>query len=327
MSPGPQKRPKPNVNLQSLASTDRQVLERAATLLNKSLAQLLEGPVEESPSDSTAHGLPTPQMPRSQVTGAAGIFPTHPHGWLAGPQYEQLGDSLPGAYSTLPGQSRRGPLAELDPFGAQPWQDLDMISAASARASNLRHSLAPNTTPSLQQMHMSEHQVLGRQQSGWSQPGALSGPSAGTQVHVHAETNEVYGADSDESSDVSDHDGNLLDTQPWETVQITSVSTALANADSSDSDFLWLEGPDASAEDQQTAQPDALANCTQLARTERSAKERELTKQQSRRPFLNETLRNETSNTRKLKACVRCRMQKIRVSGVMSAASHCAHCQ
>ena len=45
-----------------------------------------------------------------------------------------------------------------------------------------------------------------------------------------------------------------------------------------------------------------------------NAKEFSAQKPQRRGPFLDQQLREETSSTRKLKACVRCRMQKIRVS-------------
>jgi len=44
-------------------------------------------------------------------------------------------------------------------------------------------------------------------------------------------------------------------------------------------------------------------------------------KPQRRGPFLNQQLRKQTSSTRKLKACVRCRMQKIRVRDYQKSAS------
>jgi hypothetical protein len=111
----------------------------------------------------------------------------------------------------------------------------------------------------------------------------------------------IYAPDSDESSEISESETNLLDTQPWESVQITSVS-AVEASDSTDADFLWLENIEENDEDS-----------SQVTRINKTSNRRESTGQQSRGPFTNQILRNETSATRKLKACVRCRMQKIRV--------------
>jgi hypothetical protein len=59
----------------------------------------------------------------------------------------------------------------------------------------------------------------------------------------------------------------------------------------------------------------------QWVSTDASGRELELQRPQRRGPFQDQHLRYETSNTRKLKACVRCRMQKIRVSAQKLSAS------
>jgi hypothetical protein len=132
----------------------------------------------------------------------------------------------------------------------------------------------------------------------------------------------VYSIDSDESSQSSEADTNLLDEQPWENVQMASVRAMGASSDSTEADFLWLQN--------QEEDDESLTKSSQMVRTNNSSRERESPNQQSRRPFPNEVLRNETSNTRKLKACVRCRMQKIRVIGSLYShdmcASNCRQC-
>jgi len=205
------------------------------------------------------------------------------------------------------------------------WQDIDITSAGSARSPLLRQDSLPSATPSLQHMPMGEHRIFEAQQSGWTQSNAMSRPVPNGQINGSAEANEAYAVDSDVSSEVSEPNTNLLDTQSWENVQIASISTVPTTVDG---DFLLLENSDVRAEDQQTPQADASNGCTQFIRTSGSSKDRESPNQHSRRPFLDQNLRNETSNTRKLKACVRCRMQKIRcVIDENDPSGECKTCQ
>jgi hypothetical protein len=310
MSPAPVKRAKQNINIQSLSIEDQQALERTAALLKKSVSQLLGDPSEDSSHAHASYGTPTLSTPITQDSSAAGTLSESSQVWFTGPQFTQLGEAQPTAYSASVGQRGRMNTTEFDPFGTELWQDIDITSTGSVRSPVSRQDLLPSATPSLQHMPTGEHQIFGAQQSGWTQSNAMSRPVPGGQIDSSVEANELYAIDSDESSEVSEPNTNLLDTQPWENVQIASVNTVPTTVDG---DFLLLENSDVRAEDQQTPQADASNGCTQFIRTSGSSKDRESPNQHSRRPFLDQNLRNETSNTRKLKACVRCRMQKIRV--------------
>jgi hypothetical protein len=185
-------------------------------------------------------------------------------------------------------------MTELNNFGVDSWQDVDnMLSPASSRT-------LPNAAPNFQTNHMN-NDIFGGHHSQWPQQSIQPGSSFTGRLNCAAEMKNRYAPDSDESSEISEPDTNLLDTQPWESVQISSVS-AVEASDSTDADFLWLENND-----------ELDDTFIQVTRTSNASNRRELTGQQSRRPFMNQILRNETSITRKLKACVRCRMQKIRV--------------
>jgi len=223
-------------------------------------------------------------------------FSVNPPTWSTGPQFSQPGNAPPSVYSL--GQDMHGTSSEPSAFGTDSWQDKNsMISPASFRA-------MPNPTPSFQHLQTNNHHMHGAHQPDWTQAGIVYGPGYSGGNNGNAETDTaIYAADSDESSEMSEqNDNHHLDGQPWESVQMTSVS-ALEPFDSTDADFLWLD--DADEHDEAS---------TQLVRIEKNSNGREFTTQQSRRPFINQALRDETSNTRKLKACVRCRMQKIRVS-------------
>jgi hypothetical protein len=187
---------------------------------------------------------------------------------------------------------------ELSDFGADSWQDVNNgFAPAGSRT-------MPNTTQPLQHMQSDEHQMFGAHHSDWTHSGVVygQGEARADEGNVEADA-AVYALDSDESSDMSErNDSNQLGGQLWESVQLTSV-TSFGSSDSTDADFLWLENADENGE-----------ASAQQVRTDKNLKGRDSTGQQSRRPFTNQALRDETSSTRKLKACVRCRMQKIRVS-------------
>ncbi|KAF2092916.1 hypothetical protein NA57DRAFT_49246 [Rhizodiscina lignyota] len=121
-----------------------------------------------------------------------------------------------------------------------------------------------------------------------------------------------FGEDSDRSSEASDRNADVVDSQPWESGQIPSVEPLGTSVDSSGSEFIWIEDSETTNIAQHPIEPNISNGSTQLVRADRSSRSAVSTQQKNRGKFQDQTLRTETSRTRKLKACVRCRMQKIR---------------
>jgi hypothetical protein len=138
----------------------------------------------------------------------------------------------------------------------------------------------------------------------------LPGPYLGGRTEV----NELFDPSPETSSEGSENENNLLDAQQWENVSLAPVDQFATSAGSNGSDYIWIEESEESQAVQPKAQVDALnAVASQWIQDDNNPKARGSTRQKSRRPFQDQHLRTETSNTRKLKACVRCRMQKVRV--------------
>ena len=280
MKQGSVKRAKPNVNIQNLPSSDRELLERAAALLNKSVSQLLDGA-------TTEERLPYPQgnleslFPLShQMPTATHAPPAHSQAWLPGAQLPNTKGSSSSSHRNHSAQARRGTITELEGFDAEPWQNVDMMPNGSAH-------------------------VVEVQQPNWNALATVGGPASGG---IHGPL-DPSGEDSDMSSESSDHETHMHDMQPWEEVQIAGLEPIPTLPAPSGFDTFWLA-------DSETIQVDIPNGSAQLLEAGGIPNALVSTHQhqKGRRPFQNETLRTETSNTRKLKACVRCRMQKIRVS-------------
>jgi hypothetical protein len=281
----------PSVNLQSLPLTDQQILHRAAALLNKSVAELLQDPAEGSsqsyPSDISQY-ISTAD---SQQWMTPDAHPTNI--WLPGPHFQQLAQPQSGPYIVQAAQSSDG-------------RDMQPASTRSTGRFTRQETLS-SATPPLHLNNCGEYQALEAQQSDIVQNRFFPVHPFGSQ-NSNFGVNEAASMESD-SPEVSDNEKeeNTIDSQPWENVQINSVDQLISTDDAPDSDYHWLD-------DSEVNQAEDLRYASQPARIESRSKDGENAKSKGRKPFQDKALRAETSNTRKLKACVRCRMQKIRVN-------------
>jgi hypothetical protein len=301
MAPPPPKRGKTNIDIQALASTDRQVLERAAVLLNKSLSQLLEASTEQVPQPYIAGATPPIPVPRPQ--GLPDIGPlANPQFWPPSSRYIRPDESQvvsPLTSPTQPGQGRQSTITELGTLSLEAWQDAGVMSNRISANFSLPTGQLVSGTSGFQQLTMGECE-----------------PTSETQLEPFlggsTEVNELFNSES--SSEASEHENNLLDAQAWENVSLAPVDQFATSADSGGSDYIWIEECEESQAVQPRPQVDALnVVASQWIQGTSNPKAGGSSRQKSRGPFQDQHLRNETSNTRKLKACVRCRMQKVRV--------------
>jgi hypothetical protein len=103
----------------------------------------------------------------------------------------------------------------------------------------------------------------------------------------------------------------------WEKLDIPQVSGSggqvISSATMTQSDWTLLEKPHDNFE-KTFLLDNSDSKSIKWVSEDSNLKELPSQKPQRRGPFMDQQLREETSSTRKLKACVRCRMQKIRVS-------------
>jgi len=310
MAPPPSKRGKPNIDIHTLSSSDRQALERTAALLNKSVSQLLEAPVEQGPHPYTAGGTPPVPIPRpSHGSLDTGPSLANPQFWATASRY--MHPDEPQVVSPLssparPSQGSRSTISELETLSLELWQDPGVSLNRGTGNSFLPPGQLASGTSSFQQLTMGECQIVDTVPTNRIQLEHLSGPYLGDST----EANELFDSSPDTSSEGSENENNLLDAQAWENLPFAPVDQFATSAGSNGSDYIWIEECEESQETQPKAQVDALnAVASQWIRGDNNPKAR----QKSRGPFQDQHLRTETSNTRKLKACVRCRMQKVRV--------------
>lgn len=105
-----------------------------------------------------------------------------------------------------------------------------------------------------------------------------------------------------------------IEPRRWEHAQIHSVRRMSIPSDPSIADYVWLSNdPELNTLHQGTVESTSDEQDSELpvAGPDSDASKR---LQVRRGPFKTPALREQTSNTRKLKACVRCRTQRIRVS-------------
>ena len=311
MAPPPPKRGKPNVDIQALASNDLQVLERAAVLLNKSLSQLLEAHAEQDPHPYVAGGTPPIPIPRPSQA----ILDTRPS--MANPQFWALTSRYirpdepqvlsPLSSPTQPGQGRQSSITELGTLSLEAWQDGGVISNQITANSFLPPDQLVSGTLCYQQLTMGECQTVDTESTSGTQLEPFLGSST--------EANELFNSSPETSSEASENENNLLDAQAWENIALPPVDQFASSAGSNGSEYIWIEECEETPAVQPRPQVDALnAVATQWIQGDSNPRPRGSSRQKSRGPFQDQHLRTETSNTRKLKACVRCRMQKVRVS-------------
>lgn len=310
MAPPPPKRGKPNVDIHALASTDRQVLERAAVLLNKSLSQLLETHAEQDPRPYIAGGTPPIPVPRqSQSLPDTGTSLANPQFWALTSRYIRPDESQVISPLSSPRQSGQGSqstITELGTLNQEVWQDGGVVSNRFTANSFLPPAQLVSGTSGFQQLTMGECQTTDSERT--------SGTQLETFLSCSTEVNEIFNSTPETSSEASENENNLLDNQAWENISFAPVDQFATSADSGGSDYIWIEECEESQAVKSRPQVDALnAVASQWIQGDSNPKSRGSSRQKSRGPFQDQHLRTETSNTRKLKACVRCRMQKVRV--------------
>jgi hypothetical protein len=110
----------------------------------------------------------------------------------------------------------------------------------------------------------------------------------------------------------------LLDTELFENDQLPMTPSMAgrlgSSASASSSEWSIVEVPQQNKSAEKLSPSGSPRDSSyQWIPSDSSSRESSSHRQQRRGPFQSQELREETSNTRKLKACVRCRMQKIRV--------------
>lgn len=283
-----EKRARQDVDIQALPAKDRKLLERAARLLNKSLSQLVDAPNDEAghqvngANTTSAFHLSQPQV---SVATPRSIQSNQP--WLAANRDSSMRHSSSGS------QVGHGMVSQLNTFDIDGWQNMNMTQGNNAQAMVQEHS-------------------------SWDPRSFVTGTIAGSSLQpkgVNLGLIESGAYDSDKSSAASENETSMLDPQAWEAVQISSMDDLVPPQDQSGADYVWLyDDPEATQSASESGKLDESSKAIQAEYRSEPPKSLEPTQQKGRRAFQSQALRDETSNTRKLKACVRCRMQKIRVS-------------
>src|SRR5262249_54948973 len=140
---------------------------------------------------------------------------------------------------TQPGQGSRSAVSELGTLSLEPWQDADVISN---RNSFLSPGQLVSGTSGFQQLTMGECQIIDTEPTSGNQLELLPGSFLGGSTEV----NELFDPSPDTSSEGSEGENNLLDTQPWENVSLAPVDRFATSAGSSGSDYIWIEECDES---------------------------------------------------------------------------------
>ncbi|KAK2803707.1 hypothetical protein FQN50_006925 [Emmonsiellopsis sp. PD_5] len=311
--------------LPSLSAADFQTLERAASLLNIPISKLLSG---------TSNHTAVPSAKDAQFDSQVGSSSqTHPsQNGSSSSDSNQARSTLPGEpLYILPHSASRSlgfPYEALEfngPFPVDvqtPYGQGDLIGTSDFRVpfptqSSLQQLPMMETAPKLWEIgnrtpafHTDRSEIGYSQsangvelatkgmQSTFQPPNAVGLPQPPTQGFPNS-SDHPQTTESEENGDLSAED--------------FEVSQALfgTSVDSSSSGWSLIE-PSQEENGLREPIPTSLSNhsfqwvsCNPLQAQSQSGR-------RSRRPFQDPQLREETGNVRKLKACVRCRMQKIR---------------
>lgn len=234
---------KENFNVHALPVKDRKVLEHAARLLNKSVSELLDGPVEEDGDVHAITGAPhfsqaelQPPAPSSMQAMPPSIQLTNAHPWTPVSLMPDTVEQYTSLHVASTPRTDQGFVTHLNSFGINDWHGAELMLNEDHQSLWIATAAPVGTTIS-----------LGAQ------------PVASNQEAV-----EAFREDSDESSTTSENDdsngknGNNLDGQPWETVQIPSVDLNPPPSDQSGSDFVWLyDDPEVAQDAPERLNPDS----------------------------------------------------------------------
>lgn len=233
----PSKRPKPPVNVHTLSSIDQQVLERAAALLNKSVADLLQSPEEDS-----SHVYATPASQAYLALDFHGRSPATPNSehtqtWL--PEGQQT-RTQSRHYNEQFEQINFGTSAQPEHFGPDLWPGMQTGSNLSPHNYFLPQEEFSQTASQFVQSNFEQDGRVFKTNVSGAQTGSLAAIGFHGQSHHHGE-NQYEVVASDSSSEVSEIDHGRLDSQPWENVQINAVEQLISSENDPDSDYLFLD--------------------------------------------------------------------------------------
>jgi hypothetical protein len=240
-------------------------------------------------------------FPGSPAPSSIGV-PASPQQWFQAPYTTEHDDTHHESASSSGGFTGHGTPSDLNHLGTQsgigtwsPDFELDITGMPS--------------TPYVPSMAVVGQRMFGTQQM--HLPGSiLSGQLESPGAEERATT--PY----DQASDIA----SIVESPQWHDVQIASIA---ANKPYDDRNDAWLNDAQvlASTSTRPASGVDSPNTSDQMLHSSSPVGNWDIVKHPGRSPFTDKNLRDETSATRKLKACVRCRMQKIRVSDMSPRAN------
>jgi hypothetical protein len=310
-------------SLMDLSPDDREAFERVARILNKPLSQLYEdnpqhtnvrqnGTVldprqgEDAMYAGQQTWVPTTQWQENGWQpdfGGGGMLNSHTNG-LSAPSSgsifeEENGDSL----FQWPEHISQGSVAQIGggettaPDGSSNWltvptfdQEDKMIRDSGTSSSSTGVTQAINASPVLSR----DDQFTSNATYPRQDQDATEGPSTPSRALFDSEVVEPGWVDVKASQDSG------FESQPISSEEAATSEWSLVESTKTQNSFLFDN-----------------SNPKSVKWVSSDSTGKELSPRKKRGPFQDQHLREETSDTRKLKACVRCRMQKIRVSAFL----------
>jgi hypothetical protein len=261
-------------------------------MLNVSVDQLLELRVP----DGSISAASTPFM-GSPVPSSTGVAAS-PQPWIPAPHNAEHGHSHHDSESSSAGfTGQDSPFDLINQFGTQ------------SEMTNWLPSFEPDTTSMPNTPYASSMTVGGSRMLEVQHMHQLPGSILNGQLESPG-AEDFAATPYDQSSDIASN----YDSPQWEDMQVASIA---ANRPYNDNREAWLNDAQVQIHLNTSSRPgsgiDSPNTSNQMVPSSLTTGDWEVVKHQSRSPFADKILRDETSTTRKLKACVRCRMQKIRV--------------
>jgi hypothetical protein len=293
-----------------LSIADQQAFERVAALLQKPLSELYE----ENPHNTSLGAA----AEDSYVAGDA-VY-TNSQSW-----------STP---TTQWGSSDRWPqdidCGEIDNFDIshpnRPWTRSSGIVLEEEGHTDIAFNQWTDKIGQTQAVQLEDREDNGsrdvlnqaelRRSTSWSHEPTPDEPWVGVPTDFLTQT-PSHRSPSARSDSLNNTENEPLFGLDWEKLDRPKVSgggsQVIPSATTTQSDWTLLEKPHENFEKTFLLE-NSNSKSIKWVSGDSSGRELSLQKPQRRGPFMDQQLREETSSTRKLKACVRCRMQKIRVS-------------
>ncbi|KAN0095460.1 hypothetical protein V8E51_016171 [Hyaloscypha variabilis] len=302
----PPKRSRPPLDMSHLSPDERQILERAAELLNRSLSELCENNIQ--------HTSVGPRSAGADPVPGGGIIYEDPQPWIS-PNHWQDADSPWHHDFNTSGIDKQSshPNGQPDPAGLMFSEVEDSVYQwpdQNSQGPSVHLVNGGNTAPTDNQTWFSVPTEYSTQ--AYHQDGMSDGTRPGTgsdKLRVEGVFNEPSGQDGNipgpSESDVVEL-GWVDLKAPQQSPEWSVIELAKSHE--------YFEGDKATPKSVTWVSADSTG--------------KELSPKKKRGPFQDPQLREQTSDTRKLKACVRCRMQKIRCNPSFNDPSGvCQTCQ